>query len=58
MKRSKAIQYHEEEAASYRRTAAEAPGTPGARQCLAAARDHADLAEAARLNDYPENLED
>ena len=58
MKRSEAIKFHQEEADSYRRSAAEAPGTPGSRQCLGHARDHADLAEAARLHDYPEDLED
>lgn len=52
MKRSEAIQYHEEEATSYRRVAAEAPGTPGASQCLSHARDHEDMAEAARVGDY------
>lgn len=52
MKRSEAIQYHQEEAAAARRLAAEAPGTPGSRQCLSNARDHEDLAEAARLYDY------
>lgn len=58
MKRNEAIQYHQEEAAALRRTAAEAPGTPGARQCLSHANDHDNLATAARLHDYPEDLED
>ncbi|QKW31502.1 hypothetical protein HUT11_35660 (plasmid) [Streptomyces seoulensis] len=53
MKRSERIQFHTEEAAALRVTAATASGTPGARQCLAAARDHDSLAEAARVGDYP-----
>jgi hypothetical protein len=58
MKRSEAIKFHQEEAAALRRTAAEAPGTPGARQCRSHARDHENLADAARAYDYPEDLED
>lgn len=53
MKRSEAISYHTEEAAALRATAALADGTPGSRQCLAQARDHDSLAEAARVGDYP-----
>ncbi|WP_416975641.1 hypothetical protein [Streptomyces sp. 4F14] len=47
------IEYHTKEAADLRTTAATAPGTPGARQCLALARDHDALADAARAGDYP-----
>lgn len=53
MSRSSRIQSHTQEAASLRSTAAAAPGTPGAGQCLAAARDHDSLAETARVGDYP-----
>lgn len=53
MSRSSRIQFHTEEADALRATAAEAPGTPGASQCLAAARDHDSLADAARVGDYP-----
>ena len=53
MKRNERIQFHTEEAASLRATAALAPGTPGGRECLAQARDHDALAEAARVGDYP-----
>jgi hypothetical protein len=53
MKPSEKVQFHTEEAAALRNTAALAPGTPGSRQCLAAARDHDSLAEAARVGDYP-----
>lgn len=53
MSRSRRIQFHTEEATALRATAAEAPGTPGARQCLSQARDHDSLAEAARVGDYP-----
>lgn len=58
MKRYEAIQHHQEEAASYRRAAAEETGTPGSGQCLSHARDHDSMADAARLHDYPEDLED
>lgn len=57
MKRSERIQHHTTEAASLRTTAALAPGTPGAAQCLANARDHDALAEAARVGDYPDPSE-
>lgn len=53
MNRSERIQFHTEEAASYDRTAALAPNTPGGRQCAELAADHRDLAEAARVGDYP-----
>jgi hypothetical protein len=53
MKRSERIQFHTEEAAALRSTAALAKGTPGSRECLAQARDHDSLAEAARAGDYP-----
>ena len=53
MKRSERIQFHNEEASALRGIAALAQGTPGSRQCLAAARDHDALAEAARVGDYP-----
>jgi len=52
-KRSELAQFHTEEAAALRSTASLAPGTPGSQQCLAAARDHDSLAEAARVGDYP-----
>lgn len=53
MKRSELIQFHTDEAASLRATADTAPGTPGAAQCRAAARDHDSLAQAAHVGDYP-----
>lgn len=53
MKRSERIQFHTEEAAALRATAALATGTLGSRECLAQARDHDALAEAARVGDYP-----
>jgi hypothetical protein len=52
-KRCQLAQFHTEEAAALRSTASLAPGTPGSQQCLAAARDHESLAEAARVGDYP-----
>ncbi|MGW2090374.1 hypothetical protein [Streptomyces sp. NPDC001880] len=58
MKRSEAIQFHTEEAAAADRLAGLAPGTPGARQCASNARDHRAMAEAARVGDYPTDLED
>lgn len=51
------VQFHTEEAAAARALAARAPGTPGAQQCLANARDHESLAEAARVGDYPHSSE-
>jgi hypothetical protein len=53
MKRNDRIRFHTEEATALRSTAALAPGTPGGRECLAQARDHDSLAEAARVGDYP-----
>jgi hypothetical protein len=58
VKRKDAIQFHTEEASAARKIAAQAPGTPGASQLRANVRDHENLAEAARLYDYPEDLED
>lgn len=58
MKRTEAIRFHNEEAAALRATAALAEGTPGSRQCLSHARDHEDLADAARVGEYPTDLED
>jgi hypothetical protein len=53
MNRSELIKFHTEEAASYERSAALVPGTPAGRQCAELAADHRDLAEAARVGDYP-----
>lgn len=58
MKRTDAITFHQEEAASFDKLADQAPNTPGASQCRAAASDHRSMADAARLYDYPEALED
>ncbi|MFJ8583646.1 hypothetical protein ACIRD2_03160 [Streptomyces sp. NPDC093595] len=58
MKRSEAIQFHTEEATTLDRTAALAPNSPGGRQCAELANDHRAMADAARLGDYPEDLED
>jgi hypothetical protein len=58
VKRSDAIQFHTEEAAALDRTAALDPSSPGGRQCAELAADHRELAEAARLYDYPEDLQD
>lgn len=58
MKRSEAVQFHTEEAASYDRLAAAAPGTPGSRQCSALANNHRSMADAARAGDYDTDLED
>lgn len=58
MKRTDAVKFHTQEAAAARNRAAGAPGTPGGRELLAQARDHESMADAARLGDYPEDLED
>ncbi|MGW1468439.1 hypothetical protein ACWCPT_29355 [Streptomyces sp. NPDC002308] len=58
MNRDEAIRFHTEEAAAADRIAATAPGTPGAAQHAASANDHRTLADAARLGDYPTDLED
>ncbi|MCX5336900.1 MULTISPECIES: hypothetical protein [unclassified Streptomyces] len=57
MARNDRAQFHNEEASALRATAALAPGSPGSRECLAQARDHDALAQAARVGDYPHSSE-
>lgn len=57
-KRADVVTYHTEEAEAADRLASLAPGTPGARQCAANARDHRSLAEAARVGEYDIDLDD
>lgn len=57
MKRSEAIKFHTQEAAAARSLAAQAAG-PGSRELLAQASDHDSMAAAARVGDYPTDLDD
>ena len=57
MKRSEAIRFHSEEAASYSSAAANANG-PARSQLQELAADHQAHADMARHGEYPEDLED
>lgn len=58
MNRTDAIEFHTEEAEAARDLAAMCTTGPAVNELLASANDHDVLADAARLNDYPETLED
>lgn len=57
MKRSDAIRHHSQEAASYQRAADNSTG-PARPELQELAREHQGLADAARLYEYPEDLDD